>query len=93
MAATMKLTLLVVLLIAAAATVLPRTEAAAFVVGDTTGWTTPSGNAAFYTSWAAKHNFSVGDILGELRSPRYTETYIPPFSMVSLFVELCMIIY
>jgi len=63
MAATMKLTLLVVLLIAAAATVLPRAEAAAFVVGDTTGWTPPSGGAAFYTSWAAKHNFSVGDIL------------------------------
>ncbi|XP_059431376.1 umecyanin-like [Corylus avellana] len=60
----MKLTLLVVvLLIAAAATVLPQTEAAAYVVGDTTGWTTPSGNATFSTSWAAKHNFSVGDIL------------------------------
>ncbi|XP_062147689.1 umecyanin-like [Alnus glutinosa] len=61
MAATMNLTLLVVALIAAA-TVLPRTQAAQYVVGDTTGWN-PSGGATFYTSWAAKHNFSVGDIL------------------------------
>lgn len=84
MATTMNLTLLVVALIAAA-TVLPGTQAADFVVGDTTGWKVPTTDSAtFYSAWAAKNNFSVGDVLGEL------ETYIPTFPMVSLFVELIM---
>ncbi|XP_059432991.1 umecyanin-like [Corylus avellana] len=54
--------LLVVLLIAAAATVLPLTEAAEHVVGDATGWTVPAA-ATFYSTWAANKNFSVGDVL------------------------------
>jgi hypothetical protein len=57
--------LLVVLLIAAAATVLPRTEAAEHMVGNSTGWVVPTSDAAFYSSWAASKNFSVGDVLGE----------------------------
>jgi hypothetical protein len=86
MAATMNLTLLVVALIAAA-TVLPGTQAAQYVVGDTTGWN-PSGGATFYTSWAAKHNFSVGDILGELAPLHIQKPIFHHFSMASLFVEL-----
>jgi hypothetical protein len=82
MASTMNVTLLVVALIAAA-TVLPGTQADELVVGDTTGWQVPP-NTTFYSEWAAKNTFSVGDTLGEL------ETYIPTFSMVSLFVELIM---
>jgi len=65
MATTMNVRrLLVVLLIAAAATVLPRTEAVEHVVGNSTGWVVNIANAAaFYTSWAASKNFSVGDVL------------------------------
>ncbi|XP_059432379.1 umecyanin-like [Corylus avellana] len=63
MATTMNVRLLlVVLLIAAAATVLPRTEAADHVVGDATGWIVP-GNDTFYSTWAANKTFSVGDVL------------------------------
>lgn len=32
-------------------------------VGDTTGWAIPSTDSAFYSTWAASQNFSVGDIL------------------------------
>ncbi|XP_062149414.1 umecyanin-like [Alnus glutinosa] len=61
MASTMNVTLLVVALIAAA-TVLPGTQAAEYVVGDATGWTIPS-SANFYSDWATGKNFSAGDIL------------------------------
>ncbi|XP_045786680.1 blue copper protein-like [Trifolium pratense] len=33
------------------------------VVGDTTGWTIPTGGAQFYTNWASKKTFTVGDTL------------------------------
>ncbi|XP_008461122.1 cucumber peeling cupredoxin-like [Cucumis melo] len=33
------------------------------VVGDSTGWTVPKGGAAFYSEWASKFNFSIGDYL------------------------------
>ncbi|XP_022991284.1 cucumber peeling cupredoxin-like [Cucurbita maxima] len=32
-------------------------------VGDSTGWTVPPSGAAFYSDWAAKNTFSVGDSL------------------------------
>jgi hypothetical protein len=64
MATTMNVRLLVVFLIAAA-TVLPRTEAAYYEVGDSDGWHVPTGDANFYSTWAANKNFSVGDVLGE----------------------------
>ncbi|XP_057415452.1 mavicyanin-like [Lotus japonicus] len=32
-------------------------------VGDSTGWTIPTGGASFYTNWAANKTFSVGDTL------------------------------
>ncbi|KAE7998901.1 hypothetical protein FH972_003397 [Carpinus fangiana] len=64
MATTMNVRLLlVVLLIAAAATVLPRTEAAEHTVGGSNGWSVFNGAADFYTSWAANNSFAVGDVL------------------------------
>ena len=33
-------------------------------VGDTTGWAIPTGDPAFYSSWAANQTFNVGEILG-----------------------------
>ena len=38
----------------------------AHVVGDTTGWTVPTGGAAVYTSWASGRQFVVGDTLGNI---------------------------
>ncbi|KAJ9163085.1 hypothetical protein P3X46_022795 [Hevea brasiliensis] len=32
-------------------------------VGDNTGWTIPTGDAALYTNWASNQDFSVNDIL------------------------------
>ncbi|KAH8506352.1 hypothetical protein H0E87_013251 [Populus deltoides] len=32
-------------------------------VGDTTGWAIPTGDLAFYSSWAANQTFNVGEIL------------------------------
>ncbi|KAJ6912932.1 uclacyanin-3-like [Populus alba x Populus x berolinensis] len=32
-------------------------------VGDTTGWAIPTGDPAFYSSWAANQTFNVGEIL------------------------------
>ncbi|KAL6965810.1 hypothetical protein U1Q18_036871 [Sarracenia purpurea var. burkii] len=41
-----------------------RSEAqTSHVVGDTLGWTVPSGGSAAYTTWASSQNFSVGDVL------------------------------
>ncbi|XP_038899076.1 cucumber peeling cupredoxin-like [Benincasa hispida] len=33
------------------------------VVGDSTGWTVPQGGAAFYSDWASKNYFTIGDYL------------------------------
>ncbi|XP_020227482.1 blue copper protein [Cajanus cajan] len=41
----------------------PSTGPATFIVGDATGWTVPSGGAAFYTTWATGKTFKVGDTL------------------------------
>jgi len=38
------------------------------VVGDSIGWTIPSGGAATYTAWASGKTFVVGDTLGTLIS-------------------------
>lgn len=38
------------------------------VVGDSTGWTVPKGGAAFYSEWASKFNFSIGDYLSIYQS-------------------------
>lgn len=54
---------LLVLLVAATALV-EKSDAATYVVGDNIGWSIPSGGAATYASWAAKHTFRAGDILG-----------------------------
>lgn len=35
-------------------------------VGDTIGWTVPSGAAASYSNWTSGDTFQVGDILGKL---------------------------
>jgi uncharacterized protein with LGFP repeats len=64
MATTMNVRLLVLFLIAAA-TVLPRTEAAYYEVGGSDGWRVPTSDVNFYSTWATGKNFTVGDILGE----------------------------
>lgn len=56
---------LLVLLVAATALV-EKSDAATYVVGDSTGWSIPSGGAASYASWAAKYTFRAGDILGTI---------------------------
>ncbi|XP_057415457.1 blue copper protein-like [Lotus japonicus] len=55
----------VLLLALLAATTLFHTSSAQtrHVVGDSTGWTIPTGGASFYTNWAANKTFSVGDTL------------------------------
>lgn len=66
MVKTMKLSVMILLALAMAATslVLDRAEAAEYVVGDDLGWTIPPDGAATYASWASKHTLVVGDILG-----------------------------
>ncbi|XP_011017785.1 PREDICTED: cucumber peeling cupredoxin-like [Populus euphratica] len=49
--------------IAVAALIHSSAAQSTYTVGDTTGWTIPSTGSAFYTTWAASKNFSVGDIL------------------------------
>jgi hypothetical protein len=49
--------------IAVAALIHSSAAQSTYTVGDTTGWTVPPGSA-FYSTWAASKNFSVGDILG-----------------------------
>ncbi|KAI5680858.1 hypothetical protein M9H77_02085 [Catharanthus roseus] len=60
--ARIQLAVLFVLLVAIAALV-EKSAAATYVVGDTMGWTIPSGGASSYASWAARHTFRPGDVL------------------------------
>ncbi|XP_023004735.1 uncharacterized protein LOC111497949 [Cucurbita maxima] len=41
----------------------PKAAPVTHVVGDAVGWTVPQGGAAFYTNWAARNTFAVGDSL------------------------------
>lgn len=41
----------------------PSTGSVTYTVGNTTGWTIPSGGAAAYVTWASAKTFKVGDIL------------------------------
>ncbi|XP_057750632.1 blue copper protein-like [Arachis stenosperma] len=52
-----------VLVVAIVATLLHGSAATSHVVGDSTGWTIPSGGASTYTSWASKQTFKQGDTL------------------------------
>ena len=51
------------LLVILAAAILGNTDAATHVVGDSLGWTVPSGSSV-YPNWASQQTFKVGDILG-----------------------------
>ncbi|GMI84264.1 hypothetical protein HRI_002095700 [Hibiscus trionum] len=46
-----------------AANLLQTTYGATYTVGDSTGWTIPTGNTEFYDNWADNTNFAVGDVL------------------------------
>ncbi|XP_058074416.1 umecyanin-like [Magnolia sinica] len=59
--------LIVVVVVAA---LLQCATAATYTVGDTTGWTIPSGGAQFYPNWAGSKTFVVGDILSFNFSPQ-----------------------
>ena len=61
----MSMTILVVVVLTALAAVVQVTEAATYVVGNTTGWAIPS-TSTFYTTWATGKTFSLGDVLGKL---------------------------
>jgi hypothetical protein len=50
--------------IAIAALVQTSVAQTTHTVGDTTGWAIPTGDPAFYSSWAANQTFNVGEILG-----------------------------
>ncbi|CDP10429.1 unnamed protein product [Coffea canephora] len=50
------------LLVILAAAILGNTDAATHVVGDSLGWTIPSGSSV-YPNWASQQTFKVGDIL------------------------------
>ncbi|KAL2500710.1 Blue copper protein [Forsythia ovata] len=43
--------------------VIEKGDAATYIVGDSVGWTIPTGGASFYTNWASQHVFRSGDIL------------------------------
>ncbi|KAK4604449.1 hypothetical protein RGQ29_012803 [Quercus rubra] len=62
MANPMSMTILVVVVLTALAAVVQVTEAATYVVGNTTGWAIPS-TSTFYTTWATGKTFSLGDVL------------------------------
>ncbi|MED6168039.1 hypothetical protein PIB30_008392 [Stylosanthes scabra] len=56
--------LMLVLVVAIVATLLHGSAAQTkHVVGDSTGWTIPSGGASFYSTWASKQTFKQGDTL------------------------------
>lgn len=57
--------LLAVLVAAAAAEIVGKAAAATYVVGDNLGWSVPS-TANEYSSWASRHVFRAGDVLGNL---------------------------
>ncbi|XP_058074419.1 cucumber peeling cupredoxin-like [Magnolia sinica] len=58
------------IIVVVAAALLQCTAAATYTVGDTTGWTIPSGGAQFYPNWAGGKTFVVGDILSFNFSPQ-----------------------
>lgn len=61
--------MVILIVIAVAATMLKSTKAAEYTVGDNTGWTSaPPGGASFYSDWASNITFREGDILGEYQS-------------------------
>ncbi|XVF48069.1 hypothetical protein PTKIN_Ptkin03bG0161200 [Pterospermum kingtungense] len=51
------------LFVVLAATLLQRTYARNYTVGDSTGWQVPLNNSNFYEDWASNKDFVVGDIL------------------------------
>ncbi|XP_052199309.1 cucumber peeling cupredoxin-like [Diospyros lotus] len=51
------------LAIAVVAALVEGSTAASYTVGDDSGWRIPSSGASFYSDWAAKHTFAVGDSL------------------------------
>ncbi|KAL4654109.1 hypothetical protein ACB092_01G354700 [Castanea dentata] len=59
----MSMTILLVVVLTAVAVVVKVTEAATYVVGDSTGWAVPRNNPTFYTTWTSGKRFSVGDVL------------------------------
>lgn len=75
--ATRKNMALVFLVLTAAIAVLHEAEGATYVVGNSTGWTVPSGGASFYSTWASTLNFTVGDTLSELLSDLYIQKNYP----------------
>ncbi|PSR84519.1 Umecyanin like [Actinidia chinensis var. chinensis] len=52
-----------VLVVATVMAVLKGGTAKVYFVGDSLGWTVPSGGAAVYANWSSQHNFTTGDIL------------------------------
>nr|POE61583.1 blue copper protein [Quercus suber] len=59
----MSMTILLLVVLTAVATVVKVTEAAIYVVGDSSGWMVPRNNPTFYTTWTSGKRFSVGDVL------------------------------
>lgn len=55
------------MLVVLAAADVEKTFAATYVVGDSLGWTIPSGGASTYSNWASQHTFRVGDTLGTIK--------------------------
>ncbi|XP_065850354.1 blue copper protein-like [Euphorbia lathyris] len=58
-----KISSILILAIAVAASLVHSTAAKTFVVGDDLGWLVPPGGDLFYATWAAVHIFTVGDVL------------------------------
>ncbi|XP_057486513.1 blue copper protein-like [Actinidia eriantha] len=52
-----------VLVVATAMALLNGAAAKVYFVGDSLGWTVPSGGAAVYANWSSQHNFTTGDVL------------------------------
>lgn len=62
------------------------TEATSYVVGDSTGWSTPGNGASFYSSWASSHTFLAGDVLGIIT---YSSTFIDHVNLICKYVYAC----
>ncbi|GFY99729.1 hypothetical protein Acr_13g0011290 [Actinidia rufa] len=52
-----------VLVVATAVALLEGTAATVYFVGDSLGWTVPTGGATVYANWSSQHSFTTGDIL------------------------------
>lgn len=81
-----KLNMIVFAIFATVALLQSLVASTTYEVGDSLGWTIPSGGSAAYSTWAANKTFIVGDILGKI-SDHF------PFFLLQESIENLNVIY